>query len=298
MKTTYWSRFALFCFLGLVLNFFTQAQTEKGTLWKVTGKGLPEPSYLFGTYHLLTDTYIKELPEVQKAFNDTHGIVVETIIDSSKLNLMTKMSLMPDKKISEMIAPDDFTLISNELQKTMGVNLSALDQLKPVSIMVLLTVLHAQQQNADVLKKYRGIAMDAYFAIQGKRNQKTITPLETMEEQLAILYNHFPVDEQARQLVSYIKQLDTMKSAQVKLLNHYLAKNLGQLYQYAESMPKDFGDSDFMLKNRNEKWMQTLPGLMKKETQFIAVGALHLPGPCGVIELLRKQGYTVTPVNN
>jgi uncharacterized protein YbaP (TraB family) len=61
-------------------------------------------------------------------------------------------------------------------------------------------------------------------------------------------------------------------------------------------MPKDFGNSDFLLKNRNERWMNVLPGLMKKEAQFIAVGALHLPGPHGLIALLRKAGYTAVPI--
>lgn len=284
--------------LWFILSFAVQAQTEKGTLWKITGNDLKEPSYLFGTYHLLTDTYVNELPEVQKAFNSAKGVVVETVIDSSKLHLMTMMSIMPGKKISEFITPEDFKLISNELEKTMGVSLAAMDQVKPVSVMVLLTVLHAQQQNAEILKRYKGTAMDAHFALRGKREQKTITPLESMEEQLAILYNHFPLEEQARQLVAYVKQSDTMANAQVILLNHYLAKDLGKLYQYADSMPKDFGDSDFMLKDRNEKWMQVLPNLIAKETQFIAVGALHLPGPDGVIELLRKHGYKVKSVNN
>ena len=87
-----------------------------------------------------------------------------------------------------------------------------------------------------------------------------------------------------------------MIQSQATLLNHYLSKDLKSLYEFSESMPKDFGDSDFLLKDRNEKWVQVIPELMRKQSQFIAVGALHLPGPDGVISLLQKQGYTVKPV--
>ena len=132
--------------------------------------------------------------------------------------------------------------------------------------------------------------------LKPKEKQKQITQLETMEEQMTLLYNHFSLEEQARQLVAFVKQKDVMIQSQAVLLKYYLEKDLKKLYEFSESMPKDFGDSDFMLKDRNEKWMQVIPDLMRKESQFIAVGTLHLPGPDGVISLLKKQGYTVKPV--
>ncbi len=283
----------LFLYTGLTPAL---AQSEKSILWKVTGKNLKEPSYLFGTYHLLTDKFVNELPEVKRAFAKTKGVVVETVIDSSKLSAMTMMAIMPGKKISDMISAEDFKLASAELERTMGVSLSAMDQLKPVSVMVLLTLFYAREQNAEVLKKYSGVPMDVHLATWGKEKQKQITQLETMEEQMTLLYNHFSLEEQARQLVAFVKQKDVMIQSQAVLLKYYLEKDLKKLYEFSESMPKDFGDSDFMLKDRNEKWMQVIPDLMRKESQFIAVGALHLPGPDGVISLLKKQGYTVKPV--
>jgi|JI10StandDraft_1071094.scaffolds.fasta_scaffold503491_2 uncharacterized protein YbaP (TraB family) len=290
------TRIAIALFLWIGLGSWTYAQSEKGILWKISGEDLKEPSYLLGTYHLLTDKFVNELPEVKKAFSKTKGVVVEMVIDSSKLGAMTMMAIMPGKKISEMISAEDFKLISAELERTIEVSLSAMDQLKPISVMVFLTLAYAQEQNAEVLKKYPGVPMDAHLAALGKKEQKQITQLETMEEQMALLYNQFPLEEQARQLVAFIKQKDLMIQSQATLLNHYLSKDLKSLYEFSESMPKDFGDSDFLLKDRNEKWVQVIPELMRKQSQFIAVGALHLPGPDGVISLLQKQGYTVKPV--
>lgn len=291
------NRIGILGVLWLILSFTVQAQTEKGTLWKITGNDLKEPSYLFGTYHLLTNSYLNEIPQVKQSLAKAKGLVVEAVIDSSKLQSMAMMAIMPDKKISGMITPEEAKLVSAELETWMGVNLAAVDQLKPSSVIVMLTLLYSQKLNAEILKKYPGQPMDVYLASTAKKDHKTVTALETIEQQLNFLYNHFPLEEQARQLIIFVKQKEISEKSQAKLLEIYLEHDLEKLYRYADSLPKDMGDSDFLLKDRNLNWMKTLPGLMKKESQFIAVGALHLAGPDGLIRLLQKQGYKITPVN-
>lgn len=284
-------------FLSLLLVFASaQAQLEKGVVWEITGRGLKEPSYLFGTYHLLTNSYLNEIPQVKQSLAKSKGLVVEAVIDSSKLQSIAMMAIMPDKKISGMITPEEAKLISAELEALMGVNLAAVDQLKPSSVIVLMTLTYSQKLNAEVLKKYPGQPMDVYLAATAKKENKTVTALETIEQQLNLLYNHFSLEEQARQLVIFVKQKEISEQSQAKLLQIYLEHDLEKLFRYADSQPKDMGDSDFLLKDRNMNWMKTLPDLIHKESQFIAVGALHLPGPDGVISLLQKQGYTVKPV--
>ncbi len=58
------------------------------------------------------------------------------------------------------------------------------------------------------------------------------------------------------------------------------------------------GYLDLLLYSRNRKWAKTLDGLLPEKSLLIAVGAAHLPGKGGVIDLLRKEGYTVEPVSN
>jgi uncharacterized protein YbaP (TraB family) len=287
---------AVLVFIGLKEPANAQQSNKKALLWEISGNGLKESSYLFGTYHLLTDSYLTETPEINLPFKNAKGVVVEMVIDSSKLQSMGMMAIMPDKKISDLISPEDFKLVSSELESLMGVNLKMMDQLKPMSVMVIMTLMYSQKLNEATLKKYPGLPMDYHFAASGKKAGKIVTPLETMEEQLSLLYDHLPVQEQANQLVSYVKQKDLAMKMQVDLNTYYLAKDLENLYSMLKEMPEELGASDFMLKDRNVKWMNTLPGLMKNGSQFIAVGALHLAGPDGLITLLQQQGYKVEPV--
>ncbi len=270
---------------------------EKSLLWKVSGNGLTEPSYIFGTYHLLGDKFLTQAPEVLQPFAAATGIVVETLIDSSRLQGIVMKSMMTDKKISTLISPEDFKVVSDELYRLSGYNLITFDRFKPAQVSALIMLLNAQKLNSDVLTKYSGTPLDLYFASEGKKQNKTVTPLETMEEQFAMLLDHFPVEEQAKQLVEAVKQKELNEKASTDMVNLYLNKDIDGLFGMIEAYPEELtGNMDYMLKDRNANWMKILPGLMKAGTQFIAVGAGHLPGPDGLLTLLKKQGYTITPV--
>jgi uncharacterized protein len=274
-----------------------EKNSEKSLLWKVSGNGLTEPSYLFGTYHLLGDKFLTEVPEIQKSFAEAKGVVVETLIDSSKLQGIMMKSMMTEKKISTLISPEDFKLVSDELKRLSGYDLAMLDRFKPAQVNALIMVMSAQQLHADVLTKYSGIPLDVYFATEGKKQNKVVTPFETMEEQFTMLLDHFPVEEQAKQLVEAVRQKDFNANVGTDMVKLYLAKDLDGLHTLMESYPQELtGNMDYMLKDRNANWMNVLPALMKSGSQFIAVGAAHLTGPDGLLTLLKKQGYTLTPV--
>lgn len=276
-----------------------EKKTEKALLWKVSGNGLTEASYLFGTYHLLGDKFLAEVPETSQPFAKAKGVVVELVLDSAKMiRVMMSKGIMYDKKISTLLSADDFKLVDSILQSLSEYNLKTLDMFKPAQISAMISLLQTQKMNADLLKKYDGTPLDIHFANFGKSLGKTVTALETHEQQCDMLYNHFTVEEQAQQLVETVKQSDLTARFSVDMTNFYLKKDLDALMTMMEEVPKELpgGNMDYMLKDRNESWVKVLPGLMKSGSQFIAVGAGHLPGQDGLITLLRKQGYTVTPV--
>lgn len=273
--------------------------SEKALLWKVSGNGLKESSYLFGTYHLLGDKFLTEVPETSQPFAKAKGVVVEIVVDSAKmLSVLMSKAIMYDKKMSTLLSPEDFKRVDSVLQSLSQYTLKMFDMFKPVQVSTMISLLQTQKDNADLLKKYDGTTLDIHFANEGKRLGKTVTPLETLEQQCDMLFNHFTVEEQAKQLVEMVKQADQTSKFSVEMTNAYLKKDIGALMKMIEEAPKEItGDNmDHMLKDRNENWVKVLPALMKSGSQFIAVGAGHLPGKDGLITLLRNQGYTVTPV--
>lgn len=272
-------------------------KSEKSLLWKISGNGLKQPSYLFGTYHLLGDKFLSEVPEVQQPFAEAKGVVVELVLDSAKMiSVMMSKAIMANNTLSSLLSPADFQRVDSVLRSLSGYELKTFDMFKPAQVSVMLMLFQAQKENAD-LQKYAGTALDVHFASVAKKNAVPVTPLETMEEQFDMLFNHFTVEEQAKQLVEMVKQNNATAKFSTEMTKLYFEKDVTGLGELMAAYPAEVtGNMDYMLKDRNIAWMKTLPELMKSRSQFIAVGAGHLPGENGLIALLQKQGYTVTPV--
>jgi uncharacterized protein YbaP (TraB family) len=282
--------------LTLPQRVHAQKDIDKSLFWEISGNGLSRPSYLFGTYHLLGEAYLKKLPKVQAAFEAADGVVVETEMDSSKVVQMISMAVMKDKKLSDLVSKDDYEMLAGEVQRSMGAPIELVAQFKPSFIMVTLTVMYAKSGSLSEMEEARGVALDSYFATAARQKGKSVATFETMEEQMRLLVDHLPLEEQARQLVEFVKSKDQMAAVQDELLSLYLRQDIDGLYKLYQKYEKQFGDTSWLLDDRNENWMKQLPAMLAEGNRFIAVGALHLPGKKGLIEFLQQHGYTVKPV--
>lgn len=292
--------------VGILLLVFTFQNTlcfgqhdkvENSIFWKISGKDTQKPSYLFGTYHVLNDGFLNDVPNVKEIYNASGSVVVETELDSSKIMQVLFMAMMKDKKISELISADDYKLVANEVQNASGATMDMFNQFKPSFITVMLTMAYNQKENKELLSKYSGQPIDGYLASNARKNKKTVSTFESMQEQMDILFGHESVEKQAEQLVEFIKSKDEMIKSQVELTNMYLQQDLSGMYEMFTKYAKQFGDADYLLDDRNIKWMEKLPSLLSTGDQFIAVGAMHFVGKNGLIKLLREKGYTVTQVS-
>ena len=127
---------------------------------------------------------------------------------------------------------------------------------------------------------------------------KPIRGLETMEFQ-AGLFDSIPYTKQAEELLDYIDSADQYKKMTADLAAMYKRQDLDQIDEISrKDDPAMNGYMDLLLYDRNRKWAKNLDTLLSKKSLLIAVGAAHLPGKDGLIDLLRKDGYTLTPVKN
>ena len=270
--------------------------SAKSLLWEISGNGLKQPSYLYGTYHLLNSSYLDKEPEVMKRFMKSRGLVVETEIDSAKMMQLGAKMVMPDNKLSNLLSKEDYALVNEEVKNQFGFELSMADQMKPMTLMLMLSL--KDYQDMEVLKNYTGQPLDMYFANASKKSNKKVSTLETMEQQFDLLYNHYPLDKQAEQLVAYIKNKEVAMQLSNKLVQLYFDKDVEGIWALSQEYNKLTGGGDmaYMTDDRNKDWMTKLPAIIKEQSTFIAVGAAHLPGENGLLQLLQRAGYTVKPL--
>ncbi len=83
-----------------------------------------------------------------------------------------------------------------------------------------------------------------------------------------------------------------------KLADAYMSGDLNALYSIMTDPDTgmDTEEADTLINRRNSSWVDLLMGILPTTSVLIVVGAGHLPGDTGVISLLRKAGFSVTPV--
>lgn len=283
---------------SLLLAFAGSASAQ--VLYKVEGNGLTAPSYLFGTHHLAPLSKIEEFGADQP-FKDASMVVGEIDMTADQMQLAAAMQphmMAPaDSTLSKIISPEDYTVISKEFENWApmpGMTLQALDMLKPMAITSMVTV---SMVSKDMPGFNPSEQLDSWFQKQGKETGKKIMPLETVEFQASLLFDSTPIAYQADALVELLK--DPAKAMeQTKTLNKaYNEQDLNAMLSLSEAEDEHPEFMIALLDRRNADWLTKLPDIMKQGSAFIAVGALHLAGDKGLVEGLRKLGYTVTPLS-
>jgi uncharacterized protein YbaP (TraB family) len=273
-------------------EFFKTDTTNNSLLWQVSGKGLAKPSFLFGTFHLLCKDDINLSDQVKSAIKFADDVYLELDMDDPALLIsgMMLMNMKNGKALKDYYTPLEYQRIERFFNDTLHMPLMMFQKTKPF---FLTAMLYPKMMKC---KTFSGIEEEVMKI--AKENKKEIYGLETMEFQSAV-FDSIPYELQAKELLKnidslykYASQFDTMmlayKNQQLPLLKQALK----------ESEPGMDKFEDLLLNRRNTQWVKKLKSLMKDNSVFAAVGAGHLVGEKGLINLFKKEGYLVEPLLN
>lgn len=273
------------------------AQVKPGVFYSVTGNGIRDTSWLFGTYHLINGSYLNETPAVLRAFDRSEHLVVEIITDSSELESANAKAVLQNKQLSSLLGKGFADTLDAELKANFGQGIEQFQAVKPMSLMLTLSLINLIRDNQAILKKYTGTPLDASFVARSRLTAKKVTALETIGQQMDLLFNHLSDEEQAAMLKQFLRNKDQNARLGNELLMIYFENDITKIYGVYEESIKAMDDMNFLVKERNDQWMEKLPALFRQQPTFVAVGALHLAGPDGLVAQLRKMGYSVTAQN-
>lgn len=276
--------------IAVILGASTQAQTkspklENSLLWEVSGNGLSKPSYLYGTVHMICsgDYFLTE--KTKKAFEASSKLVLEINFADPKETLEMQKLAMGKEPLSKKLNPEQLAKLDAILKRTSGMTVQQVDSF---SLMTVMSLISMKSFGCTDLKFYE---MD--FIELGKKKNMTFGGLETVKSQFSILEGAYSNEE----MLEMFEESSTEETS--NLVSEYKNENIDALYDIitdkkvmSEKIKKQ------ILDNRNLNWITIMPGLMQKESVFFAVGSGHLGGEFGVINLLRKAGYSVKPVLN
>ncbi|MBN8826516.1 MULTISPECIES: TraB/GumN family protein [unclassified Spirosoma] len=276
--------------LWLMNPFYTQAQ-DHALLYKVTGPGLAEPSYLYGTFHMVCPTDLSITDEIKKALSDARQVYLELDMDDPTMMAgMMKAAMMTNGKTAkDYLSADDYKLLESYLKQKMNMNLAQLGMMKPIG---LLSLMYMGILNCEP------VSYDLTFMQMAQKDKKEVLGLESLEAQMAAL-DKIPLDVQFKSLVDMARKPEDASKEFQNFLSAYKTHDLEKLMKQMKTSQFDAGMNEFegdLLEKRNTSWIPVIEKAAKEKPTFFAFGAGHLGNENGVINLLRKKGYTVTPV--
>ena len=288
--------------LSLLLIISAAVSGNAQLLWKISGNGLEKPSYLFGTHHVAPVSVIDSVAGLNEAIasaDKIYGemIMAEAMSPQSQQIMMGHAMAPQDSLLTSVLTPAQTDSLDVMLRNYMGPMASAKQfaQLKPAMLCTLIAMIQSQtvfpnfnpQQQLDSEIQKRGAALG-----------KEIGGFETIEDQCNAIFGS-SIIEQAEGLMDMVRNDSRAAEIAQKLAKAYLAGDLNQMLELMED-PASGGSSDEwnerMINKRNANWARIMAGLLPSASVLIAVGAGHLPGEKGLINILRKEGYSVEAV--
>jgi uncharacterized protein YbaP (TraB family) len=298
MKKSFW--LTLFAAISFAIGSFAQktsSNTDTNTLlWRVSGKNLTKPSYIFGTMHMICANDIELSDSLKNAIAHSDNVYLELDMDDmwQMMSAMMHMNMKGDTTLSDLLSPDDYKKVKSYFQKHSSlIPFSLMEKYKPLLVESMMMEQSSPCDNMIVVEQ---LVME-----EAKKNDKEIKGLETFDYQLGI-FDKIPYKLQAQQLVKMVDDADSGKTddeEEMKVLTDaYRKQELSKMDELTKDDPSIGQFTDLLLYDRNANWAKKLQELMPGNSLVVAVGAGHLPGKKGVLNLLREAGYTVEPVKN
>ncbi len=281
--------------VGLVLLAFVALAShlnaqEKSFLWKVkSDKGA---IYILGSIHYLRPQNYPLKKSIQEAFENSRTLVLE--IDPQRGTLERAQQAMLEKalyrdgtSLQQNISPETYQL-AEQRARELGIDLLQMSRLKPWFVAFSLTSVKLQKMGFDP-----NFGLDRVLADQAKSGGKAIRGLETLEFQIGLL-DQFSPPEQDSMLRQTLSELDLLDKSLDQVVQSWSLGDARALEQLVLAGMKEYPQIyEKIVVDRNRRWLPDLVKMLEQgEKALVVVGAAHLVGKNGVIELLKRRGYT------
>ncbi len=269
------------------LALFSVAQTTtypNTLLWRISGNGLQQPSYLFGTMHLSDRRLFHFSDSLYHYLEKAEGYAMEVDADAMTTALMQALSA-PDTTgyLRDAMDKKDFKKIAGDLEKKFGVPAEKVT--KKQAWLYKQGWKHTTTAKPDDMDS----PVDTYLYNIARRQGKWVGGIEDLEDQLDLM-NEWGDNFDASDLLLRQKGASQIE----KMIKVYLAQDINTIYRWTTTM--DTTGRYQMLTKRNLKMAFRIDSMAHVRSHFFAVGAAHLPGSDGLIELLKAKGFRVEPV--
>ncbi|MEY3237205.1 MAG: hypothetical protein RI883_1306 [Bacteroidota bacterium] len=263
---------------------------ESSLLWKIEGQGIPKGSYIFGSMHLIEKEYFLFPEKLDKLVKKSEQLVMEIAGMPSQSEAM-KMVMLKEGTFFDYFTKEQTDSIIQWAQAEMNLSeptfRSTMTKMKPFVVVQMATQMQFMGKTESYEMTFEKIANENAVEIKG---------LETAAQQMAI-FDDLTNAQQTEMVMDGIRNEDKSLDMIQSMQKMYVRQNVDSLYIMIQKEGGVLSEEQAsFLDSRNKNWVPQIKELIAEKKTFIAVGAGHLGGPNGVLRLLEKEGYMLTPV--
>lgn len=277
-----------YLFSTCIVVFLALTSFSQSLLWKVSGKNLHSPSYLYGTIHIQDQRVFQFDSTVTQAFQSCEAFAGELLLDQIDVKAVRASMMMPEgKTLNLLLSQEDFQLLDSICKATVGVSALFMNTMKPFFVMSTIQQMQMPKDESQPL--------DMYLLKEARKQGKDCYGLEDYLEQIKAI-DAITLKDQVQMLMEDLHDTMGYEAHYDTMLHAYLQFDLDNMSEMVEDPKFPANFENVLVSKRNVTMVKGFEKIAKKQTLFCAVGAAHFGGDKGIVSLLRKKGYTVEPV--
>lgn len=271
----------------LLVLFLAFVPAQAQVFWSVTDEQGTQ-NWLLGTVHSEDPRLLEFPPELLEALQGSERLALELVPDASMLDELNQAMHYDRDKLEQVLGGELYAEVVALLERHYGMGEPAVRRMRPWAVAMTLSIPAPET----------GLFMDLALSFRASGMGRDVIALETLNEQLDFLAG---IDEanQIEMVRQAVDEFDRMGEMFESLISAYLAGDLDRLEKLSRE-EIDKMDPELVrhfeqvgLVERNHRMVERALPYLRKGGLVIAVGALHLPGEDGLIELLRAEGFEV-----
>ncbi len=264
----------------------------KSLLWSVLGENMEQPSYIFGTIHIIKNEDFFLGNRIDEIIRNASKIVLEVDLQHINTLELASAGILPDgKQINDYITEEDYEILLSFMADSVGLSKAsfnaAYSKMKPMFIEQFVVYRFLGENPRSYELEVSEMAEEEGIEIEG---------LETLAEQISFI-DQIPMEQQISDLMETIKNYSNTRKVFTSLLDYYKTQDLEKLSDLiAKELESNEAYQEILLDKRNKNWLPKIEEYVAEGNVFMAVGAGHLGGEGGVLNLLKAKGYRVEPI--
>ncbi len=267
------------------------AAAGKNFMWKAS-KG-ESAIYLVGSIHALSQDFYPLAAALEEGFKDSDLLVEEVDLaqmmdPAAQMQIMSRGLLKSDQSLDKILSPSTMALV-NKAGSDLGPAMEVLKKFKPWMLAIALQGLELQKAGFDPQ-----LGLDKHFYDEAQTTGKSVQGLETVDYQLS-RFDEMTNEQQDHMLADTIKELETEIKSISTLAGAWRTGDAPQVERIVlQDLKSDSQMYQRLLVDRNRNWMPQIEALFARPGHsFVVVGAAHLMGPDGLLQMLKAKGYTI-----